>query len=261
MSTADTRSKSTPSFPGLTNPSASIADHAWQRKFTAIWASVLALSTLLSIPWILRAARQKRLYAGLAIRESDVRPAEKTSSPVPPPPRRSGAFNTIYAMGQSAALYTPPLPWRRAGKRAHFALSLAQMALVAALLAAAIACWTTGANLKLNSNRAGYLALAHLPLIILLALKTPIPVPIFLPSLSYEHYNFLHRWAGRSIWLAATVHMSCWLNQYISAGQWDQVWGSKSVRGMIAYSMLCMVAVTSLQPVRRRFYQVFWAAQ
>ncbi|BEJ12085.1 hypothetical protein CspHIS471_0205450 [Cutaneotrichosporon sp. HIS471] len=246
--------------PDLQINDASAADQEWQRKFVTIWASVLAFSTLVSIPWIIRAARQKRLYAGVAIRESGVRPAEKASSPLPPPPRKSGLFSTLYAIGQSVALYTPPLPWRRSGKRALFALSLAQMALVTALLAAAIACWTTGADLKNNSNRAGYLALAHLPLLILLAIKTPLPVPVFLPSLSYEHYNFLHRWAGRSVWLAATVHMSCWLNQYISTGQWDQVWKSKTVRGMIAYGMLCMVAITSLKPVRRRFYQVFWAA-
>ncbi|CAK9785416.1 hypothetical protein CC85DRAFT_272649 [Cutaneotrichosporon oleaginosum] len=239
--------------PDLVIHNASVTDHAWQRKFTIIWASVIAFSTLCSIPWILRAIRQRRLYAGLSIRESDVRPAEKTPVPTPPPPRPSSTVTAALALLQSAALYTPRL-WRRAS------LSLAQMALVAALLAAAIACWTTGADLKTNSNRAGYLALAHLPLLILLALKTPLPLPVFLPSLSYEHYNFLHRWAGRSVWLAATVHMACWLNQYISTGQWDQVWKSKSVRGMVAYAMLCMVAVTSIKPVRRRYYQIFWAS-
>ncbi|GMK59551.1 hypothetical protein CspeluHIS016_0801570 [Cutaneotrichosporon spelunceum] len=247
--------------PDLQITNAGTADLEWQRKFTAIWTSVLALSTLVSIPWILRAARQKRLYAGLAIRESDGRPTKKVSTSLSSPPvQRSRLFNTVYAVGQSAAAYTPPLPWRRGGKRAHFSLSFAQMVLVAALLVAAISCWTTGADLKNNSNRAGYLALAHLPLLILLAIKTPLPLPVFLPSLSYEHYNFLHRWAGRSVWLAVTVHMSCWLNQFISTGQWDQVWKSKTVRGMIAYAMLCMVAITSIKPVRRRFYQVFWTA-
>lgn len=146
-------------------------------------------------------------------------------------------------------------------RRSYFSLSISQILLVAVYLGVTIACWTVGADLKNNPNRAGYLAVAQLPLIVLLSMKSPLPLPLFLPSLSYEHYNFLHRWAGRSTWLAATVHMACWLNQYITTGQWDQVWKTKSVRGMIAYAMLCMVAVTSVKPIRRRFYQLFWAAQ
>jgi len=134
------------------------------------------------------------------------------------------------------------------------------MILVAAYLAAVIACFTVGVNLKETSNRPGFIAVAQLPVIVLLSLKSPLPIPVFLPSLSYEHYNFLHRWAGRTTWLAATVHGSMWINQYITTGQMDQVFSDKSKRGMITYAMMCMVVLTSLKPIRRKFYQIFWAA-
>lgn len=260
----------------LTNNSSGVEDPKWQTKFTIIWTSVLAFSTLISLPWVIRAARQRRLYSGLAIRECDTRPASeqpstdvKPSSLPPPAKKISGPMASIYAVCQSAALFTLPMPnltfWRSqvadCCRRSYFSLSVSQIVLVAAYLAAAIACWTVGADLIFNSNRAGYLALAQLPVVMLLSLKSPLPVPAFLPSLSYEHYNFLHRWAGRSIWLAVTVHMAAWLNQFISTGQWDQVWQTKSIRGMIAYAMLCMVALTSVKPFRRRFYQIFWIAQ
>lgn len=107
----------------------------------------------------------------------------------------------------------------------------------------------------------GFLALAQLPVIILLSLKSPLPLPVFLPSLSYEHYNFLHRWTGRVLFLSVTVHGGMWLNQFITTDQYDQVWAEKTKRGMIAYGLMGGIVITSLKPVRRICYQLFWIAQ
>jgi ferric-chelate reductase len=108
---------------------------------------------------------------------------------------------------------------------------------------------------------AGFIALAQLPLIILLSLKSPLPIPIYLPTLSYTSYNFLHRWTGRTLFLTVTVHGGMWLNQFITTNQMDQVWAEKTKRGMIAYGLMGGVVLTSLKPVRRYCYQVFWVAQ
>lgn len=107
----------------------------------------------------------------------------------------------------------------------------------------------------------GFIALAQLPLIFLLALKSPLPLQIYLPTLSYTHYNFLHRWAGRTMFLCVTVHGGIWLNQFIYYGEWDEVWADKTTRGMLAYGLMGMMVLTSLKPFRRRFYQVFWIVQ
>jgi ferric-chelate reductase len=113
----------------------------------------------------------------------------------------------------------------------------------------------------LADSAVGFLALAQLPVIILLSLKTPLPLPVFLPSLSYEHYNFLHRWAGRVLFLSVTVHGGMWLNQFITTDQYDQVWAEKTKRGMIAYGLMGGIVITSLKPVRQICYQLFWIAQ
>lgn len=146
-------------------------------------------------------------------------------------------------------------------RRSYFSLGVGQIVLVAAYMAAVIACFTVGAPLTQNSNRPGFIALAQLPVVILLSLKSPLPLPVFLPSLSYEHYNFLHRWAGRTTWLAATVHGAMWLHQFITTNQMSQIQTDKTKRGLVSYAMLCMLVITSLKPVRRLCYQLFWCAQ
>ncbi|KZT58483.1 ferric reductase-like transmembrane component, partial [Calocera cornea HHB12733] len=59
-------------------------------------------------------------------------------------------------------------------------------------------------NLIMNSNRAGFMALALIPPVFLLAAKNSILT--LLLSTGYEKLNFLHRWAGRMMFLCALVH-------------------------------------------------------
>ncbi|KAK1924119.1 putative ferric reductase transmembrane component [Papiliotrema laurentii] len=251
-------------------------DPKWQIKFTIIWTSVLAFTTLCSIPYTYRLLRHGRYYTELWIQESPAPPDPSLRSDAPPSKnlgrdresfvRRTG--RRAYAVWQSLALWTIPLPtlafWKsQVGdccRKAYFSLGVGQMVLVAGYLAASIACFVVGAELVQNSNRPGFIAVAQLPLIVLLSLKSPLPLPIFLPTLSYEHYNFLHRWAGRTLFLLVTVHGAMWLHQFISTDQWDQVWADKTKRGMIAYGLMCGIVLTSLKPVRRVCYQLFWAA-
>ncbi|WVF71615.1 hypothetical protein IAT40_006423 [Kwoniella sp. CBS 6097] len=259
-------------------------DPKWQTRFTTIWTSVLAFSFLCSIPYIIRSIRNGRLYAGLAITESleplTVRQSDSDIGSV-----TSGAtlqrgetgdqksfparwILGVQAMIQSITLWTIPMPNLRFWKsqvgdccrRAYFTLGIAQAVLVMGYLAAVVACFVVGAKLTENSNRPGFIALSQLPLIVLLSLKSPLPLPIFLPSLSYEHYNFLHRWTGRTLFVTATVHGGMWINQFIKNGEYDQISSDKSKRGILAYALMGMVVITSLKPVRRKCYQLFWIA-
>ncbi|WVQ99275.1 hypothetical protein IAU59_006407 [Kwoniella sp. CBS 9459] len=256
-------------------------DPKWQTRFTIIWTSVLAFSLLCSISYIIRSIRNGRLYAGLAITESletshqyDV--AESTNLRSKREELCTDGHRTfpgrailgIGAMIQSVSLWTIPMPSLRFWKgqvgdccrRAYFSLGVAQAVLVMGYMAAVVACFVVGAELTENSNRPGFIALSQLPLIILLSLKSPLPLPIFLPSLSYEHYNFLHRWAGRTLFVTATVHGGMWINQFIRNGEYDQIRADKSKRGILAYALMGMVVITSLKPVRRKCYQLFWIA-
>ncbi|WVQ72614.1 hypothetical protein IAR50_002172 [Cryptococcus sp. DSM 104548] len=249
-------------------------DPKWQIKFTIIWTSILAFSFLISLPYVVHHLRVGRLYSGWAIRESLDQPEKEVSILETPQPRSSRqtflgrAYKGTNAMVQSATLLTLPLPnisfWKTqvsdCCRRAYFTLSVSQIVLVGAHMGAVIACFVVGAELTQSPNRPGFLALAQLPVILLLSLKSPLPLPIFLPSLSYEHYNFLHRWAGRTLFLSVSVHGGMWINQFVTTDQYDQLSADKSKRGMVAYGMMCMVVLTSLKPVRRRCYQLFWMA-
>ncbi|WWC89453.1 uncharacterized protein L201_004377 [Kwoniella dendrophila CBS 6074] len=254
-------------------------DPKWQTKFTIIWTSVLAFSFLVSIPYIIRSWRNGRLYSGLAIQETldpySIKEPSITRDKLPrqDPRLTQSSFSSrlilgIRAMIQSVSLWTLPMPnltwWKgQVGdccRRAYFTLSVSQIVLVLGYMAAVIACFVVGAELTQNSNRPGFIALAQLPVIILLSLKSPLPLPVFLPSLSYEHYNFLHRWTGRTLFITATVHGGMWINQFIKNNEMDQINAEKSRRGILAYALMGMVVIASLKPVRRKCYQLFWIA-
>ncbi|OWZ69638.1 hypothetical protein AYX14_04971 [Cryptococcus neoformans] len=254
-------------------------DPKWQKKFTIIWTSFLAFSLLLSIPYIIHHFRIGRLYSGLAIRES-LDPSQDVSNSSHGNAKRNHSQNKwratfigravigVGAMVQSITLWTLPMPdlsWLKGEvgdccRRAYFTLSISQIILVMGYAGAVIACFVVGANLTQNSNRPGFLALSQLPLIVLLSLKSPLPLPIFVPSLSYEHYNFLHRWTGRTLFLSATVHGAMWIHQFLVTDQHDQITAAKSKRGILAYALMGMVVITSLRPIRRKCYQLFWMA-
>ncbi|WWC61748.1 uncharacterized protein I303_104333 [Kwoniella dejecticola CBS 10117] len=253
-------------------------DPQWQTKFTIIWTSILALSFLLSITYIAHSWKTGRLYSGLVVQESlgpsysdqSAIPLQPTNTQTKTGPRSfaSRARLAVEGMTQSLTLWTVPMPnvrfWQsQVGdccRRAYFTLSVSQIILVIGCMATTIACFVVGAELTQNSNRPGFIALAQLPVIILLSLKSPLPLPIFLPSLSYEHYNFLHRWTGRTLFVTATVHGGMWINQFIRNNEMDQINASKSRRGILAYALMGMVVITSLKPVRRKCYQLFWIA-
>ncbi|WVQ82201.1 hypothetical protein IAT38_004329 [Cryptococcus sp. DSM 104549] len=252
-------------------------DPKWQIKFTIIWTSFLAFSFVLSIPYIIHSFRVGRLYAGLGIQESFDPPQSHSTRPAsarkPRAARRrttflGRAYTGVGAMVQSLSLWTLPMPdltwWKgQVGdccRRAYFTLGISQIVLVLGYMGAVVACFVVGAQLTQNSNRPGFLALAQLPLIILLTMKSPLPLPIFLPSLSYEHYNFLHRWTGRTMFVSATVHGGMWINQFLRYNEHDQISAAKTKRGILAYALMGMVVITSLKPVRRKCYQLFWMA-
>lgn len=110
-----------------------------------------------------------------------------------------------------------------------------------------------------DSSSAGFLALAQLTPVFLLATKNN-PIGLLL-GIGYERLNWAHRWAGRLLWLSATIHGALWIHQFRSTGQWSQLGADKSQRGIAAYVLLTALAALSISPLRSRFYQVFKALQ
>ena len=105
--------------------------------------------------------------------------------------------------------------------------------------------------------RCGYIGLAQLPLIFLLAGKNNI-IGV-LTGTSYERLNWLHRWAARILFLTVTLHLSFWLADW---GQYHYITTkfrhSKMARqGLTAWSILLWINLSSLAPIRQWNYEVF----
>lgn len=105
--------------------------------------------------------------------------------------------------------------------------------------------------------RSGFIAVAQLPLIVLLAGKRNIVG--FFTGVGYERLSWLHRWVARSLLLTVLIHMGYWMTEW---AKFDYI-GVKvktdplTQRGIAAGSILAWLVVSSLAPIRALSYEFF----
>jgi len=128
--------------------------------------------------------------------------------------------------------------------------------LIAGYFATLVSCIVVESQLTVNSNRAGFMSVAQLPVIFLFSAKNSI-MSFLCPGHGYEKLNFIHRWAGRGLFLSAVTHGSLWITQH---RKFDiPILGEqKETSGVAAFGVLCTIVLTSILPVRRWFYQGFF---
>lgn len=107
-------------------------------------------------------------------------------------------------------------------------------------------------------SRLGFLVLAQLSIVFLLATKNN--VLAVLMGRGWEKLNFLHRWAGRGVFLSATIHGASWINNHIRISP-SALKERKEMLGMAAYGVLCVIVLSSSRPVRLAAYQFFFIVQ
>lgn len=130
--------------------------------------------------------------------------------------------------------------------------------LVIAYYVTIVLCIVLNAELVDNPNRAGFLAIAQLPPVFLLATKNS-PLAILISS-GYEKLNYLHRWCSRGTVFAAAVHGALWIRNHREYGL--QILGSqKETSGVAALALLFVLAISSVRPVRTHVYQIFRVIQ
>lgn len=105
--------------------------------------------------------------------------------------------------------------------------------------------------------RTGFVSLAQLPLIFLLAGKNNIIG--FLIGSSYERLNWLHRWTARILFLTVTIHMGFW---FIGWARYDYILHKMkedriTKRGFSAWCILLWIVLSSFAPIRRWNYEFF----
>ncbi|EAS27433.1 metalloreductase [Coccidioides immitis RS] len=217
-----------------------------QRMYWAVLGAFIGAATLANIMNMIIAAQ---------------RFSDRTSSPAKPKSFLFRAYATATALIREAS-QAGLAPLRAWGITVHMP-TLGRLSMVLANLAVLmVLCFY-----KLNTMdewswetigyRTGFMAIAQLPLIILLAGKTNIIG--FLTGSGYERLNWLHRWIARTLWLTATVHMAFWFRSW---GRYNYIIVKLSTdtltqRGFAAWCILTYIVIVSAGPVRRLSYEFF----
>lgn len=250
-------------------PSSYEVDPTYQRKFSIVWASIAAFFVLAALPGFVLTIRAGRVRDALfGIREDF-----KSYEPLPgrrkeamhSKPSRFGRLLGSLSFVKAFTIWTMPLIGLDIGQRTLFSLltltsysNIYLVTLVIAYYVTIILCIVLNAELIDNPNRAGFLAIAQLPPVFLLATKNS-PLAI-LTTRGYEKLNYLHRWCSRGVLLAAAIHGSLWIRNHLEYGL--QILGpQKETSGVAAFALLCVLAVSSVRPVRIHAYQVFRLVQ
>ncbi|KAF8853911.1 putative FRE ferric reductase-like transmembrane component [Acephala macrosclerotiorum] len=105
--------------------------------------------------------------------------------------------------------------------------------------------------------RAGWLTITQLPLLILLSGK--VNLIGLLSGISYERLNVLHRWVARTMLLTATLHMGYQQALWNKFGLLQLEWSIDTCppTGIKAYAFLVWINLSTLAPIRNRFYELF----
>ncbi|WVQ64503.1 uncharacterized protein L199_002670 [Kwoniella botswanensis] len=108
--------------------------------------------------------------------------------------------------------------------------------------------------------RSGFVATNQLPIVFLLAGK--VNWIGYLVGKGYEKLNFLHRFVGRCIFIAATFHAGGYLVKWMKKGGIAYVSEASQkpfiMAGSVAWSAFAFIGVTSIPIIRRRMYALFW---
>lgn len=226
-----------------------VTDPIWQRKFSTIWATAVGIAILISLPHLIRALRTGRAFTGLfGVSENLGSPRyEVPRSHDTIPKRSTRRLPAIYDVFFAAFGWTLP----------GLELTFAQLVVIAGYLMSVIVCIVMDSELIDNPNRAGFLAIAQFPVVFLFATKNSVLSLLLGPGNGYEKLNYIHRWAGRGMFIAATIHGSLWIRNHLQY-ELPILGQQKETSGVAAYGVLCGLVLTSFRPIRRLFYEWFF---
>ncbi|KAJ7701243.1 ferric reductase like transmembrane component-domain-containing protein [Mycena rosella] len=245
-------------------PSTRIEDPRWQVRFTIMWSSLLGICIVLAAPRVVRGLRSGTSLAGFA--------GVRVAASYAPIPTDDGAFNlkrtaleddvkedvgpgasshpswvhTAASLLSSLALWSVPA----------INLNLGQLFVIAAYNIFTLITTILNAPLLSNPNRPGLIALAQLPPLFLFAMKNS-PVALLLgPGVDYTKLNYVHRWAGRGLFLGAFLHGAIWVENHLT---WNRpiLSRDKGASGVAAFVCLVVIVLSSVSPLRRWSYKMF----
>lgn len=263
-----------------------IADRGFQRKFTIIWASFLGFFILVSLPRLFTTIRNGTAFKGLlGITENWNHGQYQALLPKKHRARRVRRAEIVLDKLASLFLWCIPGFELNLGQGMEDSLPNSNtnspfpvVFAIVVYLAVVVVCIVTDAALIKNANRAGlspptslldgtevliytgYMALAQLPVVFLFATKNSLLSLLLGPGHGYEKLNYIHKWSGRAIFFAVLLHGSLWIRDHLQYN--TPILGQlKETSGIAGFALLCIIVLTSLRPVRRMFYEVFFVIQ
>ncbi|KPV73505.1 uncharacterized protein RHOBADRAFT_54724 [Rhodotorula graminis WP1] len=260
-----------------------VTDPRYQRYFTIAWTSAFAVAFIVNAPALVRTLatgdwrRALGSSAGLfGVHEGHARrgyvPLGRDDKKRPEPHSSTSGlarrpYLALAAVVRSASLLTLPLPafFARLSSRTtpschptrtYAPFSLGRLAVALLIPAFLVATLLPESQLRANPNRFGFLAIACIPLVFVLSAKNG-PAS-WLLGRGWTAVNFLHRWLARAIVLLVLLHFYFWTIQYSGAAQTAFLAGEKERRGIAALAFLLLLTLSSLPPMRRFSYPVFF---
>ncbi|KAF8311052.1 hypothetical protein DL93DRAFT_2116386 [Clavulina sp. PMI_390] len=107
-----------------------------------------------------------------------------------------------------------------------------------------------------NPKRAGWIVVTQIPAAFLLASKNSLIG--LLVGKGYEKLNYLHRWVGQMIFIAALFHVVSWLVVWTKANDLTKNMRTQvSITGMVAFSGICVLALSSIPVMRNKLWMIF----
>ncbi|ORY12548.1 ferric reductase like transmembrane component-domain-containing protein [Clohesyomyces aquaticus] len=117
----------------------------------------------------------------------------------------------------------------------------------------------TGNDYMHLTKRFGIIGASQLPLHYLLALRSPYSPIQYLTRLSHEQLKAPHQALGRIIYLFFLLHVAFYLNGFVQLGFLAKRIKDKDViLGLLSISLFTILSTTSLEPLRRWNYRVFF---
>lgn len=119
--------------------------------------------------------------------------------------------------------------------------------------------WALWAEVR---GRSGSLAAINMvPLVFLASRNNPL---ISLLRISFDTYNIVHRWVGRTVVIEAVMHTIAWLVVQVNDGGWasvsfKMVHDSFIASGTVGVMAFVILVVASVSPLRHAFYETFLA--
>ncbi|KAJ9223965.1 hypothetical protein DTO027B5_3715 [Paecilomyces variotii] len=217
-----------------------------QKMYWAVVGSAIAAATVVHV--------LDRFLARQRLRDTSLTPSKPKSL-------FFGIYATITAISREVA-YATLRPLSIGTKSFHLPPLGPVVVVLSNLVVVLVFCFykldsTNRWNWENVGYRTGFIALAQLPLIFLLAARQNIIG--YLTGLSHERLNWFHRAIARTLWLSVTIHMGFWFRDW---AQYDYITyqlknDPLTKRGFAAWCILTFIVISSAGPVRRLSYEIF----